>query len=121
MSDFIQIADLEVSWRVGVPDHERSRPQRLLLSVTMETEVGVAATTDDLSRTIDYYAVTRRILGLGEGREWRLIESLAVEIADLVLKEYGPKRVTVEVKKFILPSTRHVSVRVERAQPTVKN
>ncbi|MBL9134429.1 MAG: dihydroneopterin aldolase [Verrucomicrobiales bacterium] len=120
MSDRIEIADLEVSWRVGVPDHERSRPQRLLLTISMETDVTVAAKTDDLARTIDYYAVTRRIQGLGEGREWRLIESLAVEIAELVLRDYGPKRVTVEVKKFILPSTQWVSVRVERALPLAK-
>jgi dihydroneopterin aldolase len=117
MPDLIQIADLEVCWRVGVPDHERSQPQRLLLSVTMEVDVTVAAKSDDLTRTIDYYAVARRLTGLGEGREWRLIEAVAVEAAELILKEFGAKRVTVEVKKFIVPSTRFVSVRVERMQP----
>ena len=49
-----------------------------------------------------------------------MVESLAVEIAELVLRDYGPKRVTVEVKKFILPSTQWVSVRVERALPLAK-
>lgn len=115
MSDVIHLEDLEVSYRVGVPDAERRQPQRLLLSLDLEHDFGPAARADDLAGTIDYYAVSRRLLAFGEGREWRLIETLAVEIAETVLREYGPKRVVVEVKKFILPEARWVSVRVERA------
>lgn len=113
--DLIAIRDLEVWYHVGVPDAERVRAQRLLLDVEMECDVSAAAAGDDLTRTIDYYAVSRRLLALGEGRSWKLIERLAVEIADLVVKEFGATRVTVEVKKFILPETRHVSVRVSRS------
>ena len=112
--DEIRLVDLEVFYRVGVPDAERSKPQRLLLTVSMFRDVSAAAAADDLTRTIDYFAVSRRLLALGEGREWRLIETLAVEIADLVRREFGADAVAVEVKKFILPETRHVSVRVER-------
>ncbi len=112
--DVIRLEDLEVHYRVGVPEEERSKPQRLLLTVAMYRDVGAAAASDDLTKTIDYAAVASRLLGLGEGREWRLIEALAVEIADLVLREFGATKVGVEVKKFILPEARHVSVRVER-------
>jgi dihydroneopterin aldolase len=116
MRDTILIADLEVAYRVGVPDEERARPQRLLLSLEMEVPAGfgAAAAGDDLLRTIDYHAVCRRLQGLGEGREWRLIETLAVEIAERVRDEFGAGRVRVEVRKFILPETRYVGVRVER-------
>lgn len=116
MNDTIEIADLEVFYRVGVPDAERAAPQRLLLTLEMERDVSGAAAADDLRRTIDYHAVSRRLLALGEGREWRLIETLAVDIAELVLREYGAERVRVGVKKFILPETRHVGVRVERSR-----
>lgn len=112
--DVVTIADLEVFYRVGVPDAERAHPQRLLLTVTMHADVSAAAASDDLARTIDYSAVARRLSSLGEGREWRLIETLAVEIADRVRAEFGAHRVGVEVKKFILPQTRYVAVRVER-------
>lgn len=112
--DIIRIVDLEVSYHVGVPDAERANPQRLLLTVDMELDFGPAAAADDLSRTIDYYAVSRRLLAFGEGRSWRLIERLAEDVAELVLRDFGPVRVRVEVKKFILPETRHVSVEVVR-------
>ena len=114
--DVIAIRELEVHFHVGVPDAERARAQRLLLDVEMERDVSSAAAEDDLSQTVDYYAVSRRLLRLGEGRSWRLIETLAVEIADLILREFGVLRVTVEVRKFILPEARHVSVRVTRSR-----
>jgi dihydroneopterin aldolase len=115
--DIITIADLEVFFRVGVPDAERAQPQRLLLTVEMETDFTAAGATDDLRQTIDYYAVAQRLQTLGEGREWKLIERLGEDIAALILREFGPRRVTVEIKKFILPQTRHVAVRLTRPLP----
>ncbi len=112
--DTVLIHELEVFLRVGVPEEERRLPQRLLLSVEMEADFSAAAAGDDLTRTIDYSAVARRLRGLGAGREWRLIETLAVEIAEVLLREFGTGRVRVEVRKFILPEARHVGVRVER-------
>jgi len=114
--DTIVVKDLEVHYRVGVPPEERARPQRLLVTLEMETDFARAATDDDLAQTIDYYAVTRRLLRLGDHREWRLLETLATEIANLVLTEFGPQAVTVEVQKFILPEARHVAVRIRRAR-----
>jgi hypothetical protein len=37
-----------------------------------------------------------------------------LEIAETILREFKPARVSVEVKKFIIPGTRHVAVRVIR-------
>jgi dihydroneopterin aldolase len=107
----ISIVDLEVFYRVGVPDAERAQPQRLLLTVEMESDFTAAAKSDSIADTINYYAVTQRLLKFGDGREWKLIEKLAADIADTVLKEFKPQSVAVEVKKFIIPEARHVSVR----------
>jgi FolB domain-containing protein len=65
--DRILIEDLEVHFRVGVSEEERARPQRLLITVEMETDVGAAAAADDLQRTIDYSAVASRLIAWGEG------------------------------------------------------
>ncbi len=113
--DTILIKDLDVSYRVGVPDAERAQPQRLLLTIELSRDFRAAAASDNLADTIDYYALTRRLLRLGEGRSWRLIEKLACDIADLILAEFGAAAVSVEVKKFILPETRYVAVRVTRS------
>ena len=110
----ISMVDLEVFYQVGVPDEERAQAQRLLLTVEMEHDFSQAAQTDDLTHTINYYAVTQRLLKLGEGRSWKLIETLASEIAQIVLTEFRAAAVTVEVKKFIIPQARYVAVSLTR-------
>jgi len=116
--DIITLADLEVWYRVGVPDAEREKAQRLTLTVELGLDFRAAAATDDIEATINYFDLSQRLLAFGEGRSWRLIETLVVEIAEMILREYRPSSVTVEVRKFILPKTRYVSVRVTR--PTVR-
>jgi dihydroneopterin aldolase len=115
--DLIVIADLEVFYCVGVPDAERAHPQRLLLTLEIGHDFTQAATGDALGATIDYQAVSQRLLGLGQKRSWRLLERLAVEIADLILREFKAAEVAVTVKKFIIPQARHVAVCVRRGQP----
>ena len=110
----ISIADLEVCYRVGVPDDERAKPQRLLLTIEMESDFSKAAKSDDIAATIDYFDVCQRLLKFGDGRTWKLIEKLAADIADMIVAEFKPQNVTVEVKKFPIPQTRHVSVSVTK-------
>jgi len=112
--DQIVISELEVFFRVGVTAAERAKPQRLLLTVELDHDVTAAAAQDRLQKTIDYQAVAARLADFGRRRNWKLIETLAVEMAEMVLREFKPKRVTLEIKKFILPKTRHVAVRVTR-------
>jgi len=110
----ITITDLEVYFHVGVPDEERAKPQRLLLTVEMIHDFSSAAATDRITKTIDYYAVSQQIMALGKGRNWKLIEKLATDVADLVLGEFQPTAVSVTVKKFILPQAAHVSVSLSK-------
>jgi dihydroneopterin aldolase len=112
--DTIIIEDLAVDYHIGVPEVERAKPQRLLLRIEMALDFQEAARSDDLSATINYSAVSRRLLSFGEGKSWKLLERLAEEIASMILEEYRPSRVLVEVKKFIIPQARHIAVRIER-------
>jgi FolB domain-containing protein len=106
----ISIVDLEVFYHVGVPEEERARPQRLLLTLEMESDFSAAARTDSIADTVDYFAVTRLLLKFGEGRSWKLIEKLAADIAATVMSEFNVSGLSIEVKKFVIPQTRHVSV-----------
>src|SRR5688572_836097 len=112
--DIIHIHDLEVFYRVGVPDAERAAAQRLLLDIQLHLDFRTAATTDDLTKTINYFEVTQRLLKFGENRQWRLIEKLAEDIAQTLVAEFRPQRIRVEVKKFIIPQARYISVAIER-------
>jgi 7,8-dihydroneopterin aldolase/epimerase/oxygenase len=106
----ITIEDLEVFYRVGVTEQERTHPQRLLLTLEIERDFGAAVASDDLQNTIDYHAVAQDLLALGQQRAWNLIEKVAADLAEMVLLRYKPQSVGVTVKKFALPQARHVSV-----------
>lgn len=110
----ISIVDLEVFCRVGVPDTERAQPQRLWLTVEMDFDFSAATRSDSIADTIDYFAVSQRLLKFGEAQEWKLVEKLAADVAEMILLEFKPQAVTVEVKKFPIPQARHVSVRLTR-------
>jgi 7,8-dihydroneopterin aldolase/epimerase/oxygenase len=112
--DKIVICDLAVSYCVGVTDDERAKPQPLLITVEMMRDLSAAAASDDLADTIDYFAVSQKLLELGRGRSWNLLESLAVEIARFIKADYQATSVTIEVKKFAIPEARYTCVRVSR-------
>ncbi len=113
----ITIVDLETFCSVGVSDEERATPQRLLVTVDMQFDFSSAAVSDRIEKTINYQSVAQDLLKFGQGRSWKLIEKLASNIADMVLTEYKPQAVMVEIKKFPIPQARHVAVSLTRARP----
>jgi 7,8-dihydroneopterin aldolase/epimerase/oxygenase len=114
--DTILISDLEVFYNVGVTDAERAKPQRLLLSLEIGHSFKNVAASDNLAETIDYDVICQALLRFGDGRHWLLIETLAVDIADMIVEEFRAKSVMIEVKKFAIPQTRYVGVRVRRPE-----
>ena len=112
--DTIIIRDLAVAYHVGVTEAERAQAQRLLLTLEISRDLAAAAELDALSETIDYYAVCQRLLQFGEGRSWKLIETVADDIAARVRNEFLATAVSVEVKKFVIPEAAYVAVRVAR-------
>jgi dihydroneopterin aldolase len=113
----ISIVDVEVFFCVGVTDEERAKPQRLLISVDMSIDFAVAAVSDRIEKTINYQEVANAVLQYGDGRNWKLIEKLATNLAEFILARYKPQGVSIEIKKFIIPQARHVSVTVTKLRP----
>ena len=112
--DTITISDLAVLCHIGVPDEERAKPQRLLITAVISGDFGRACTSDDLSDTVDYFRVCESIRQYCREHSVKLIERLAHELGGLVLRDTAAHSVSIEVKKFIIPETRHISCTVQR-------
>lgn len=112
--DQIEIRRLKVETHIGVPEVERAVAQTLLVSIRMTSTQGFHDLRDDISRTIDYYAVSLEIKELSSRNPRCLIETLAVEIAEYLLAKHSLKHVAVTIEKHILPDTECVAVHVER-------
>ena len=100
--------------RIGVPDEERAKPQRLLITVEIEGEFSEACRSDEISETVNYYDVATKVSEFCSAQSFKLIEKLAHELSTLVIKEFKPERVSIEVKKFILPDAEYVAFKLNR-------
>jgi dihydroneopterin aldolase len=116
MADTLRIIvkELEVWGRIGVTDAERREPQRMTVSLEVTPRRGFEGSGDDIGRAVDYFVLTERVKGWVAGRPRNLIETLAAELADAIRAEFPVASVEVEVRKYILPDTRYVAVRVGR-------
>lgn len=110
----IEIRGLEVMARVGVPDQERSLPQRLLLDLRFAALGQPADLGDDISATVDYFGLSRRVIDCAGERPRKLIETLADELADSLMTGYPLRWIEITVRKFILTDAEWVSVSVRR-------
>jgi FolB domain-containing protein len=110
----IEIKGLEVMACVGVPDEERSTPQRLLLDLHFAARDQPDDLAEDITRTVDYHAVSLRVALLAAERPRKLIETLADEITGTLLSEFRLRWIEITVRKFILPRTEWVSVTIRR-------
>ena len=116
MSDAIHIQELELLAKIGVPDEERATPQRLTVSLTMYPLAGVGGLGDSVDNTVDYFVASRAVQEFAGQRECRLIETLAEEIAGLLLNRFPLREVELELRKFILPDTAYVAIRLRRSR-----
>jgi len=114
MPDLIHIEALEVRSHIGVPDEERATPQRLTVTLTLEPLADFQTLDDRIEATLDYAAVCEAVKALVAARPRRLVETLTEEIAAELLARFAVRRLTVEVRKFILADTAYVAVRMER-------
>jgi len=112
--DAIRIERLEVFAHVGVPDDERSLPQRLTFHMTFWPKHQASELEDKIGRTVDYAAVCAETKNFVQARSNRLIETLADALANHLLDVFEMRRITIELRKFILPEVEFVSVTVTR-------
>jgi dihydroneopterin aldolase len=112
--DEIEIRRLKVSTHIGVPDEERAEAQELWLSVWMKPSQGFDGLQDKVSNTVDYHEVSLRLAELAAEKPRHLIETLATDVAEMLLSGYPLSSVDVKIEKRILPDADFVAVKITR-------
>jgi dihydroneopterin aldolase len=112
--DEIHIEQLEVFARIGVPEEERAKPQRLTVSISFWPRQQACDLEDKIDQTVNYSAVAEETKSFVSDQSVSLIETLADRLAMHLLKTFPIQKVAVEVRKFALPDAKHVSANVTR-------
>ena len=111
--DRVHIEGLEVFGHVGVSDEERASAQRLVVNVTFWPHRRTIP-NDDINQTVDYAAVCAETRAFVQAQKDRLVETLADRLALHLLDVFEICRITVEIRKFILPTVKFISVTMTR-------
>lgn len=98
--------------RIGFHEYERHIRQRVSVDFEAETDWQETARRDRARDLIDYYEVNKAIQALVDGRQWRLIEAMAEDIARIICTRFPVSRVRVRVNKlpFDMPNVTGVAV-----------
>ena len=97
--DQIHIRELRFRCLIGTLPEERLEKQDVVVNVTLWADLRAACRTDRIEDTVDYKAVKKEILAVGEQSQFHLIEALAQRIADLCLQDERIRQVRVCVEK----------------------
>jgi dihydroneopterin aldolase len=113
--DAIVIRELRVEALIGIHRRERHVAQTLSIDLEIGLPSETVFTSDKVADTIDYEQVALRIRALAAGGHFRLVETLAERIAQLLLADFGAPWAKVSVAKIgILGNAKYVGVTIER-------
>ena len=93
--DVIHIRRLEIFANHGVIPEENTLGQKFIISADLYKDLRTAGKTDNLKETIHYGRAAVLIKQISEKSVFQLIEKLAEEIADALLKNFPVEKVKV--------------------------
>ncbi|RUO60498.1 dihydroneopterin aldolase [Pseudidiomarina insulisalsae] len=97
--DKVFVKGLRTQAFIGVYDWEHEQSQPLIFDLTMAWDQRAAAATDDIADALDYDTLSKAVIKLVEARPRQLIETVAEEVAALILNEFKVTEVTVRLEK----------------------
>ncbi|HLA40712.1 MAG TPA: dihydroneopterin aldolase [Candidatus Glassbacteria bacterium] len=95
----IRIKNLALRAIIGFNEWEREKKQDLLINIEVEFDAQLAVKSDKEEDTVDYKKITKRVIDGVEKSSYRLLETLAHRVLEIVMEDPGVLRATVEVDK----------------------
>ena len=115
--DKIFIHALKTETIVGIFDWERQVKQTVVVDVEFSADIAKAARSDSIDDTLNYKGVAKRVLAFVDESSFHLVETLAEQIAMLILEEFGVSWVSITLSKpGAIRGSRDVGVMLERTR-----
>jgi 7,8-dihydroneopterin aldolase/epimerase/oxygenase len=115
--DKVFIEALEIEALIGIYDWERRVRQSLLFDIEMAFDNRKPAASDQIADTLDYKAVSKRLIEYVSQSSFGLVETLAERCAEIILTEFGVRHVRLKLSKpGAVRGARAVGVIIERSR-----
>ena len=113
--DRIFLRGLTAECIIGFIEWERRVKQTVVVDLELPVDCRRASISDDVTDTVDYKSVAKRVLAYIEASEFKLVETLAHRLALLLLEEFGLEWVRISLNKpGAIRNSRDVGVVIER-------
>lgn len=113
--DIVFIEALEVETVIGIYDWERNIRQKVVLDVEMVFDNRKPAASDKIEDTVNYKAVSKRLIAFIEGSNFELVETLAERCATIIRDEFDVPWVRLKLSKpGAVTGSKAVGVTIER-------
>ncbi|MEH3627100.1 bifunctional dihydroneopterin aldolase/7,8-dihydroneopterin epimerase [Enterobacter roggenkampii] len=97
--DIVFIEQLSVITTVGVYDWEQTIEQKLVFDIEMGWDNRKSAKSDDVNDCLSYADISETVIGHVEGQRFALVERVAEEVAELLLKKFNSPWVRIKLSK----------------------
>jgi dihydroneopterin aldolase len=115
--DTVFIEDLRIETVIGIYDWERKIRQVVAIDLEMAFDNRKPAASDDIDDTLNYKAVSKRLIAFVEGSSFQLVETLAERCAEIVREEFGVPWLRLKLSKpGAVRGSKAVGVVVERGE-----
>ncbi len=113
--DTLSISSLKIMTHIGIHDWEKKILQPLLLDINIPLDC--AQVHDQLDNTIDYSLLCTEVSNFMTGKEFNLIETVAEEVAQLILEKFTVTSIKLSVSKpTAVPSASNITVTINRCR-----
>lgn len=113
--DRVFIEALEIDCVIGIYDWERKITQKVVLDIEMAFDNRRPAASDDIRDTLDYKAVSKRLIAYVGASSFGLVETLAERCAEIIREEFGVAWLRLTLSKpGAVTGSRAVGVIIER-------
>ncbi len=115
--DSVYIQGLSVETIIGIHEWERNTRQTVVIDLEMSVQADKAAVSDWIGYAVDYSAVSERVVEFVEASHYKLIETLAQQLARIIMREFGVPWLQLRIAKpGAVPNAREVGVVIERGE-----
>ena len=115
--DTVFIEDLRIETVIGIYDWERKIRQTVALDLEMAFDNRKPAASDKIEDTLDYKAVSKRLIGFVETSHFELVETLAERCAAIVRDEFRVPWLRLRLSKpGAVTGSKAVGVIIERGE-----
>lgn len=97
--DIVFIEGLQIDALIGIYDWERRIRQTLRFDVEMGFDNRRPAASDEIADTLNYKAVSKRLIEYVSQSSFGLVESLAEQCAQIIINEFGVAHVRLKLSK----------------------